>query len=559
MTIMTRKPTRTRIVWRPSPPQQAAPASTSVSVTAAEADEGGQQVRSRGGPALKAPPRLPMQTPRWNFASASNCRAEQETEKRRGRLQQHPQGQPGYHNVIVAAASPDHFEHLVMLQGPWAPPAPPVDEEDGSSPGGAVPEAVRQNLGAACEAWRRRVCAATRMADPICRTFADVKAEVARYMRRYKRGIYVCVRAGRLVIYQPFNAAKGHGPQAESNEITREAWREINRKVRQRWWADPRDWYVNHCWVDAKQRSVTTPTEWWTTEYLGFFLMLEMTLPPGALGDADLIINNADFPVVHKADPRPPRLPVLTAVQHPDYLDLPVPSTDDIEYVTQRVYLHLPSKGTCRDLYLTPFQAVPWGRKKRVAVFRGSTSGCGVTARTNPRIELAKLGAQWPELLDAGVTHVDDDMPRVNRGVVEVLQADEVSVPLVPPLPLHAQSAYKYILNVEGYVAAFRYLFLLSSGSLVINVRCPYTMWYEPAIEPRVHVVEVDSVREVVNAVRWAQDHDDEAKDMAEHAAALHRQLATPECMAGYMALLLRHTAVASKHAVSAAATRTAR
>lgn len=459
----------------------------------------------------------------------------------------HPERYGQYHNVIVAAATPQHFEHLVQVQGGWTPPQPgraaaPLDTLLGDMLD-RVPEGVRDNLAACCSRWHSAVSA--RYAR--VRAFADVQGEVSRFMRRFCRGIYVCVRGGRVVIYQPFSAAV-HDRHVPDHAVTDVAWREIQRKVKQRWWAQPSRWYVNHCWVDAKERSVQTPTEWWTTEYLAFFMLLEHALPPGTMPDADLIINNSDFPVVHVNDRHPPGLPVLSAVQHADYLDIPLPTTDDIEYVTQRVFLHLPSAGTCRDLYLTPFDTVPWERRAPTAVFRGSASGCGVTVAANPRVQLAKLAQDLSDsparggapLLDAGITDYNETTPRLNNGRVDIIDPGSLGVPLLRPIPLHQQSRYRYMVNVEGYVGAFRYLFMLSSGSMVINVDCAYKMWYEPAIVPGDQVLQVRAVADVPAAVRWAREHDNQARETADRARALHQQLSSPECMAAYMALLLR-------------------
>lgn len=431
---------------------------------------------------------------RTAFDDAKQCLAAKNKAagQARTRARQYRSGDGGhvFYNAILAAATPAHFRHLVRLQGGWAP---------------------GRNAGV---------------------TFRDVVDSVKHMMDRSRRGIFVSFRGGKLSVFQPFSGVSySNGVIGSTTKGVKRVFGSRPGRVHPR----PSEWYVNHCWVDAGKRAHRTPTEWWTTEYLYFFGQLS------DIDDVDFLVNNSDFPAAPRDVPGT-QLPVLGAVSHPDYLDLPMPTPDDVEYVSRKVFLHLASSSTCRDLYTRPFRRVAWSRKRPVGVFRGSMSGCGTTAAANPRARLARISARHPDILDAGITSVDAHVPRYDPELRELHMIDAASLGIRPaaPIDLRDQSAYKYILNVEGYVGAFRYLFLLSSGSLVINVRTPWRMWYERWIEPGKHVIEVASVDHVVDAIAWCRENDDACHKIAKSGALLHRKLASMSSMRAYMADICR-------------------
>ncbi len=486
-------------------------------------------------------------TPRYSFPNAASCASEKSRVQSKS-APRHRKAYQQYHNVIVAAATPEHFSALLEFQGGWTPPS------HAQAGGGSVRSSVALNSGrspltdilanmqAIAGAWQGCLVPGAE---------SDVVAAVSAFMTAHRRGIFVSFRQGKLAIYQPFSLATYENRRIK--RLTHEVQRVMRVNGYTKWWeGDPSRWYVNHCWLDPKGRAVTTPTEWWTTEYLTFFEHFQERVNGVAIPDVDFIINNADFPVISKTSDVRRMLPVLSAVYHPDYLDIPFLTTDDVEYVTQRVFLHAASKTTCRDLYLTPFDAVDWDDKIPTAFFRGSASGCGIDVRSNPRLQLAALarqleqgGADDPPLLDAGVTDYYEVTPRLDVSTNEVRVMNTSRFPPVKKTtPLHSQSRYRYIINVEGYVGAFRYLFLLSSGSAIINVKCPYQMWYEPAIRPQEHVLQVRSVTDVPRAVQWCRAHDDACRTIAGNAKALHERLATFDVTSAYVMALLQQLAM---------------
>jgi hypothetical protein len=467
-----------------------------------------------------------MQTDQFQFSDVEACMSERERilKARGAGARATPREHPV--SVVTSATTPDHFDSLVRLQGGWRPPLLVRERTLQERTHKALPRAVARSADAHCAAW-------SSACSPPPEHYSQVRQDVASYMYQHRRGIFVSLRGGRLALFQPLNATRFMSripPQAAAGAL----------RLRQKWWTrDPRSWFVDHCFVDPKPHSAGT--EWNTTEYLGFLLWVTRAGTRAKLPDVDFIINCNDFPaLLAGSGPAVQRLPVLSAAVHPDYLDIPFVTPDDIEYATQSVFLHLPSKNTCRSTYKRPFEQPGWERRVQTAVFRGSATGCGVDADTNARLALARLALgqppSSPPWMDVGITDFKEGTPRYDaaRQRVSIVAARASGIPLSKPIPLHQQSRFRYILNAEGYSAAFRYLFLLSSGSVVINVESRYRAWYEPAINHGEHVVKVADVEGVLPALAWCRANDAACQSIARNAARLHARLATLECMAAY-------------------------
>ena len=82
---------------------------------------------------------------------------------------------------------------------------------------------------------------------------------------------------------------------------------------------------------------------------------------------------------------------------------------------------------------------------------------------------------------------------------------------LVPPPSLPSHTQYKYQLNVDGTVAAYRFPYLLAGDSLVLKQDSPFYEHFYNKLEPWKHYVPLKrDLSDVVEKVQWARDHDEE-------------------------------------------------
>lgn len=164
-----------------------------------------------------------------------------------------------------------------------------------------------------------------------------------------------------------------------------------------------------------------------------------------------------------------------------------------------------------------------WSDKLPIAVFRGSSTGAGVDARTNQRLKALKLARDHQDLLDVGITKWNL-RPRKYETEQYLKTIELESYPVVEKLTLQEQSdAYKYILCLEGHVAAYRLSYELSSDSVVLLADSRYKMWYNSMLKPFVHYVPVRwDLSDLIDKITWCREHDTDCIKIIQNANAFY-------------------------------------
>ena len=192
----------------------------------------------------------------------------------------------------------------------------------------------------------------------------------------------------------------------------------------------------------------------------------------------------------------PKHIPLLAYSGHVDFWDIPVVNFDDMQYAL--------GKGT-------PPAFVEWESKKPIGVFRGTTTGCGYTAETNMRLKLSTMRS--PDL-DVGVVRNTYQLrfdPKEGLGSVNTKE-----YPTVPLMPMSEQATHKYIIHIDGNVAAYRLLGTMMTGSLILKVEGPYTLWIDHLLKPGKHYVPVKAdLSDLLEVLEWCKTHDAKCKKIA--------------------------------------------
>ena len=193
------------------------------------------------------------------------------------------------------------------------------------------------------------------------------------------------------------------------------------------------------------------------------------------------------------------------------YWDIPIVNYDDLLYAI----------GTKTQ----PEFNIDWDSKKPVAVFRGSSTGCGYTAETNMRLKLSTMRS---DELDVGISQYVSTLkfdPKNGLG-----SQDRKKFPLVPGIPMDQQSNYKYIIHVDGNVAAYRLLTTMLTGSLILKVKGDYTLWVDHILKPEKHYIEIASdLSDLEEKLKWCKEHDSECKKIAKRSLAFAKKALTKE------------------------------
>ena len=216
------------------------------------------------------------------------------------------------------------------------------------------------------------------------------------------------------------------------------------------------------------------------------------------LPDVDLVINVRDYPQVHK-----------------QWHDLPVLSfSKDISHYNDILY---PAwtfwcGGPAIDRYPTGIgrwdlmrqtitkNSIDWNQKSDFAFFRGSRT-------SSDRDPLVKLSRNKPELIDARYT-----ANQAWRSEADTLGAKPAST-----VSFEDQCKYKYLFNMRGVAASFRYKHLFLCKSLVLNVDSNWIEFFYPPLKPWIHFVPIaKDFSDVEEKLVFLRENDKIAQKIAE-------------------------------------------
>ncbi|KAM8854635.1 protein O-glucosyltransferase 2 isoform 2-T2 [Spinachia spinachia] len=140
----------------------------------------------------------------------------------------------------------------------------------------------------------------------------------------------------------------------------------------------------------------------------------------------------------------------------------------------------------------------PWPEKNATAFWRGRDS-------RQERLELVKLSRAHPDQIDAAFTNFF------------FFKHDEsLFGPLVRHVSFFDFFKYKFQINIDGTVAAYRLPYLLAGDSVVLKQDSGYYEHFYNELRPWEHYVPVRAdLGDLLEKIKWARDHDEEANKIA--------------------------------------------
>jgi hypothetical protein len=384
---------------------------------------------------------------------------------------------------------------------------------------------------------------------------------------KFKKGIFVKIQNGKLRVFLPFSKANYYNEWSHQiyikhgtvndfiKELTEQAGYRFNPNS-----VNPNinEWYANNCLIrydlTRSPKGGWTPTEG-ESNVGNVKNMLEVLCANRQIPDIEFFINRRDFPLITRNSTEPYNnlwdghiplvshlydkyCPILSMSTSNIYADIAMPTWEDWARIQGSFGVWFPK--SCRN-YNETFN-YNWKSKVPTAVFRGGTTGCGVTVSTNPRLKLAELSSHKEKgdgilYLDAGITNWNL-RPRKLQGQKYLQTIDIKSMPfsLVPKLTPVEQSNYKYIINVDGHVSAFRLSIELNMGSVVLLVDSPWKLWYSDLLVAYVHYVPIKAdLSNLIEQIKWCRTHDDKCQEIVEHARAFFNTYLQRDGVLDYM------------------------
>ena len=429
---------------------------------------------------------------------------------------------------------------------------------------------------------------------------------------KFKKGVFIKIKDNKLSVFLPFSKHDyynefhtylKHDPSLFSDmtqflqyaskisgyDVPRDS---INRFVN--------TWYANNCLIRSEfpigenDRGLSNLKDMFLT------LCKERIIP-----DIEFFINKRDFPLITKNEHEPydqifgknfPLLshnyknysPILSMVTSNKNSDIPFPTHEDWARVSSQEDNKFFSPD-CRD-YRHNFDK-EWNERIPTAVFRGASTGCGVTVDTNPRLKLAffsdiekkrsagplinwskineikKASKELPvslqyfltnqqtlekqyslkeskidvPLLDAGITKWNSRPRKImDQSYLQIINPNDLTFKLVKPLTPEEQSNYKYIVNVDGHVSAFRLSLEMSMGCAILLADSKYRVWFRRYLKPYVHYVPVEEdLSNLYSQIMWCRSHDKECMEIAMNAKLFYNTYLRKKGILDYLQYLL--------------------
>lgn len=383
---------------------------------------------------------------------------------------------------------------------------------------------------------------------------------------KFKKGTFVKIQDNQLKVFLPFSKAKfnnewgdlmKHDPKKYKDmsnfieHINRMEGRPFNpRRVNK----FTNTWWSNNCIV----RYEYPPSE----HDSGVGSLADMLIElckHRQIPDIEFFVNKRDFPLIKRNGTEPyenlygsenkPLIshkydkysPILSMTTTDLFADIPIPTWEDWARVSATKYF----PKSCRS-YEYEFKT-PWKNKKPIAVFRGASTGCGVTLNTNMRLKVAYMNQTTSKdmdglpFLDAGVTDWNLRPRKLkNSPYLQTIEIDKLPFGLISKLSPNEQSEYKYIINIDGHSSAFRLSLELNMNSVVLLVGSKYKMWFRDFLVPYKHYVPVQAdLSDLISQIKWCKSHDNECEQIARNARTFYNTFLVKEGIFDYLQKLL--------------------
>ena len=326
---------------------------------------------------------------------------------------------------------------------------------------------------------------------------------------------------------------------------------------------DIQEWYSNNCLIRYDFTENDTNVEIIQN-------MFEELCKNRELPNIEFFINRRDFPILtrngyesynHIWDTTEQELvshkyehyvPILSmATNSSIFSDIAIPTYEDWARVQSLNSIYFPSSKT---KYNYKFNK-NWDIKIPIAVFRGSSTGCGLTIETNARLNLSYLSSLEKRdddgklFLNAGITKWQTRCRKLQgEEYLETFDIDKLpdcfkefnKLKTTNKLTPEEQSNYKYIVNIDGNVSAFRLSLELNMGCVILIVDSEWEMWFKKMLKPWVHYVPIRAdLKDIYKQIKWCKNNDEKCKEIVKNAQDFYDNFLQKDGIFDYMQKIL--------------------
>lgn len=351
-----------------------------------------------------------------------------------------------------------------------------------------------------------------------------------RYMfYKFKKGIFVKIHNNNLSVFLPFSNTNFVNEWSDQIDVTSMDQKNINK--------NKNTWFANNGLIRYEY-----PINEGDTNVCNMKNMLDELCQKRSVPDIEFFINRRDYPLLSKHGFEPyfdiwnsktqplvshkyeKYCPIFSMSSTDDYADILLPTHEDwsrIQSIENKWFPH--SFRSCE----MPIDDIKWDNKKPIAVFRGASTGNGVTIDTNIRLKLAYLSSlkeidpndQLP-FLDAGI-HKWNLRPKkiMKISKLQTINIKDINIELSQSLSYTEQCQYKYIIHVDGHVSAFRLGCELGMKSVILKVDSEWKLWYSYLLQPYIHYIPIkEDLSNLIEQIKWCKNNDIKCQQIALNA-----------------------------------------
>lgn len=213
------------------------------------------------------------------------------------------------------------------------------------------------------------------------------------------------------------------------------------------------------------------------------------------LPDVEFFVNLGDWPLEKRHEKDNP-LPIFSWCGSDMTRDIVMPTYDITEATVEMM-----SRVSLDVLSVQGNTGPSWENKSSKAFWRGRDS-------RQERLDLVMLSRKHSDIIDAALTHMFF-FPKDPEKYGE----------LVKTISFFDFFKYKYQINIDGTVAAYRFPYLLAGDSVVFKHHSEYYEHFYNDLQPYVHYIPFkQDLSDLLQQVQWAKDHEDEVLKIIKNA-----------------------------------------
>jgi len=255
-------------------------------------------------------------------------------------------------------------------------------------------------------------------------------------------------------------------------------------------------------------------------QHVGFNMFMDNILHSMArkmiLPDIEFIVNLGDWPLVNPKVS--PLLPIFSWCGSKDTADIVMPTYDITEAT-----LEMMGRVTLDMLSVQSNNDIPWLGKKSQAFWRGRDS-------RRERLDLMDIAKEHPHLFNASLTNF-----------FFFRDEEDIYGPKAKHVSFFKFFDYKYQLNIDGTVAAYRFPYLMAGNGVVLKQESPYYEFFYRDLEPLVHYIPFKrDLSDVVEKIEWAIENDEKTQFIGQNGRKYAQENLMPKDVYCYHAALFK-------------------